>query len=240
MQVPNQSLVTKHLRRLNQDAFRHLLKQTFLQHGLPLTHNQQDQFITYWRELQRWNSRVNLTSIRDDRDIVLKHFLDSVGVLKHFPIEAGDSVVDIGSGAGFPGLPLKIYAPDIKLTLVESSSKKASFLQFLMPQLNVTSEQADVSIVAQRAEAFAKRSENLGAYDWVLTRYVASLADSAAYCLPLLKRNGTWIAYKSREVEAEIREAGSQFRAFGGEVGCVVDSRISELNCAYVAIQGCS
>ena len=185
--------------------------------------------------MQRWNSRINLTSIRGGRDIVLKHFLDSVGILKHFSIEAGDSVVDIGSGAGFPGLPLKICVPDIKLTLVESSSKKASFIQFLVAQLNVTPARVDVSIVAQRAEAFAEQRDNLGAYDWVLTRYVASLADSAAYCLPLLKRNGTWIAYKSREVQAEIREAKSQFRAFAGEVVSVVDSQIPELNRTYVA-----
>ena len=221
---------------MNQDAFRHFLEQTFHRHGLPLTHNQQEQFITYWHELQRWNSRINLTSIRDDRDTVLKHFLDSVGILKFFSIEAGDSVVDIGSGAGFPGLPLKICAPDIKLTLVESSSKKASFIQFLVSRLNVTA--TDVSIAAQRAEAFAKQSENLAAYDWVLTRYVASLADSAAYCLPLLKCNGTWIAYKPREVEVEIREAGSQIRAFGGEVERVVESGIRELNRAYVSIRG--
>lgn len=223
---------------MNQDAFRHFLEQTFHRHGLPLTHDQQEQFVTYWQELQRWNSRINLTSIRDDREIVFKHFLDSVGILKFFSIEAGDSVVDIGSGAGFPGLPLKICAPDIKLTLVESSSKKASFIQFLVSQLNVTA--TDVSIAAQRAEAFAKQSENLGAYDWVLTRYVASLADSAGYCLPLLKCNGTWIAYKPREVEVEIREAGSQIRAFGGEVECVVESGIRELNRSYVAIRVCS
>ena len=220
---------------MNQEAFRHLLKQTFLQHGFLLTYKQQGQFTTYWRELQRWNSQVNLTSIRDDRDIVLKHFLDSLGVLQHFPIKAGDSVVDIGSGAGFPGVPLKIYVPDIELTLIESSAKKASFLQFLISQLNLTSAQADVRIIVQRAEAFAEQSENLGAYDWVLTRYVASLVDSVPYCLPLLKRNGTWIAYKPREVDDEIHAASSQFRAFGGEVSSVVDSQIPELNRTYVA-----
>lgn len=224
---------------MNQEAFRHLLEQTFRGHGFPLTRNQQDQFVAYWCELQRWNSRVNLTSIRKDHDIVVKHFLDSLAVLQHFPIEAGDSVVDIGAGAGFPGLPLKIYAPDIQLTLVESSSKKASFLQFLMSQLNVTSAGTNVDIVVQRAEAFVKKCENLSAYDWVLTRYVASLADSVAYCVPLLKRNGTWIAYKSREVQTEIREAKSQFQASGGEVTAVVNSRISELNRTYVAIRGC-
>ena len=221
---------------MNQEAFRRLLNQVFLQHEFPLSHTQQDQFVTYWRELGRWNSRVNLTSIRDTREVVLKHFLDSVGVLQRFPIKAGDSVVDIGAGAGFPGLPLKIYVPDIRLTLIESSSKKASFLQFLVSQLDIKSARTGVQIVVQRAEAFAEQRENLGVYDWVLTRYVASLADSVPYCLPLLKRDGTWIAYKSRGVEGEIRAASSQLQALGGEVTSVLDSQIPELNRSYVAI----
>ena len=212
------------------------MNQVFLQHEFPLSHTQQDQFVTYWRELERWNSRVNLTSIRDTREVVLKHFLDSVGILQRFPIKAGDSVVDIGAGAGFPGLPLKICVPDIRLTLIESSSKKASFLQFLVSQLDIKSARTGVQIVVQRAEAFAEQRENLGVYDWVLTRYVASLADSASYCLPLLKRDGTWIAYKSREVEGEIRAASSQLQALGGEVTSVLDSQIPELNRGYVAI----
>ena len=214
------------------------MEQSFRQHGFPLTHDQREQFVIYRGELQRWNSRVNLTSIRDDRDIVMKHFLDSVAALQHFSIKAGDSVVDVGSGAGFPGLPLKIYLPDIQLTLVESSSKKASFLQFLMTQLNIASAGADVRIVVQRAESFAAQPENLGAYDWVLTRYVASFADSAAYCLPLLKRDGSWIAYKSGEVEAEMHVANDQFQTLGCKVESVVNSRVSESNRTYVSIRG--
>ena len=214
------------------------MQQSFRQHGFPLTHDQREQFVIYRSELQQWNSRVNLTSIRDDRDIVEKHFLDSLGVLRHFSIEAGDSVVDVGAGAGFPGIPLKIYLPGIRLTLVESTSKKASFLQFLMTRLNIASAGADVRIVAQRAESFAAKPENLGAYDWVLTRYVASFADSAAYCAPLLKRNGSWIAYKSGEVEAEIRKANAQFQTLGCEVESVVNSGIPESNRTYVSIRG--
>jgi len=225
---------------LTEPEIRHFLVQTFLQHDFPLTHGQQDQFVAYWRELQRWNSRINLTAIRNDQEIVLKHFLDSLAVLQHFCIKAGDSVVDIGSGAGFPSVPLKIYIPEIELTLVESSSKKASFLRFLLSRLNIASAGAGVSSVVQRAEAFAKQIENLNAYDWVLTRYVASLADSAGYCLPLLKTNGTWIAYKSCEVRAEIQAAMSQFQAYGGEIQSVVKCQIPELNRAYVAIRALS
>ena len=115
--------------------FREDLQRTLLQHGFPLEPTQLDQFVTYWRELKRWNSRMNLTSIRTDREIIIKHFLDSLSVLQYFDIKPGDSVIDIGTGAGFPGLPIKIYIPDIKLVLVEPSLKKVSFLRFLISQL---------------------------------------------------------------------------------------------------------
>ena len=220
---------------LTEIEIRHLLVQTFLQHEFPLTRDQQDQFVVYWRELRQWNSRINLTSIRCDREMVLKHFLDSLGVLQHFRIKAGDSVIDIGSGAGFPGIPLKIYIPDIELTLVEATSKKASFLRFLLTQLNIPLTQPHVKVAVERAEVFAKQRENLRAYDWVLNRYVRSLADSVEYCVPLLKRDGTWIAYKQEKVEDEVQIAMSQFQRCGGKLESVVKSQIPGLNRTYVA-----
>ncbi|MBI1929281.1 16S rRNA (guanine(527)-N(7))-methyltransferase RsmG, partial [Candidatus Poribacteria bacterium] len=206
---------------MNANEFHNLLERTLLQHGFPLTDLQIDQFVAYWAELKRWNSRINLTSIRDDREIIVKHFLDSLGVLHHFSIKPGDSVIDIGTGAGFPGIPIKIYIPDIQLVLVESSFKKVSFLRFLVSQLNprVVKSNSDpsagsgqvlslslvrpwteVCVIAQRAEEYARQVQHTYAYDWVLTRYIASLEDSVAYCIPLLKSNGTWIAYKSCRV----------------------------------------
>ena len=107
--------------------FRSELEQVFLQHGFPLEPVQLDQFVTYWRELKRWNARMNLTSIRKDREIIIKHFLDSLSVLQCFNIKPGDSVIDIGTGAGFPGLPIKIYIPDIKLVLVRTLIKEGKF-----------------------------------------------------------------------------------------------------------------
>ena len=223
--------------------FREELQQTLLQHGFPLESVQLDQFVTYWRELKRWNSRMNLTSIRGDGEIIIKHFLDSLSVLQCFDIKSGDSVIDIGTGAGFPGLPIKIYIPDIKLVLVEPSSKKVSFLRFLISQLsrsrqlNTSSSWENPRIIAQRAEECTTNSQHITAYDWVLTRYVASLEDSVAYCLPLLKPNGTWVAYKSPDVQHEIQQATPKLQSLGGRGQSIVSSHIPMLNRTYVAIR---
>ena len=225
------------------NQFREELEQILLQHGFPLEPVQVDQFVTYWRELKRWNSRMNLTSIRTDREIIIKHFLDSLSVLQCFDIKPGDSVIDIGTGAGFPGLPIKIYIPEIKLVLVEPSSKKVSFLRFLVSQLKrsrqpyTSSAWENPRIVAQRAEECITNGQHITAYDWVLTRYVASLEDSAAYCLPLLKPNGTWVAYKSPDVQHEIQQATPKLQSLGGRDQSIVNSYIPKLNRTYVAIR---
>jgi 16S rRNA (guanine527-N7)-methyltransferase len=223
--------------------FQKELEQTLLQHGFPLEPVQLDQFVMYWRELKRWNSRMNLTSIRTDQEIIIKHFLDSLSVLQCFDIKPGDSVIDIGTGAGFPGLPIKIYIPDIKLVLVEPSLKKVSFLRFLIAQLSRNCQSDTPSsweiprIVTQRAEECAINGQHITAYDWVLTRYVASLADSAAYCFPLLKPRGTWVAYKSADVQHEIQQATPKLQSLGGRDQSIVNSHIPKLNRTYVAIR---
>ena len=225
------------------NQFREELHKTLLQNGFPLDPVQLDQFIIYWHELKRWNSRMNLTSIRTDQEIIVKHFLDSLSVLQYFDINPGDSVIDIGTGAGFPGLPIKIYTPDIKLVLVEPSSKKVSFLRFLSSQLSrnyqsdITNSWENPRIVAQRAEECATNDQHITAYDWVLTRYVASIEDSAAYCLPLLKPNGIWVAYKSPDVKREIQQATPKLQSLGGRNVAIENSHIPDLNRTYVAIQ---
>ena len=232
---------------MTKDAFCYLLERIFRKHGFSLNPLQQQQFATYWSELKRWNSQINLTAIRNDQEIIIKHFLDALGVLHHFSIKAGDAVIDIGTGAGFPGIPLKIYIPDIQLTLVESSSKKGSFLRFLISRLNSVGEHpgtrlswsgghSHVRVIIQRAEECAKQPQHIKAYDWVLTRYLASLANSVSYCLPLLKTDGTWIAYKSCDVQAEIQAATPQLQSVGGKVESISKSHIAELNRTYLAI----
>lgn len=217
------------------------LKETFSRYGFPLTEHQLAQFNLYRTELRRWNEHINLTAITDDDEIVHKHFLDSLSVLKHISLESGDSVIDIGTGAGFPGIVLKIYMPDIRLTLIEASKKKVSFLKFMIAQLNqhqgVNAHQGvDVEIFAERAEVCAQQQKHIRAYDWVFTRYVAAIRDSAAYCIPLLKPAGKWVAYKSGDetIESEINNSSACLEALGGIVGTVLKN--PKFNRNYVVI----
>ena len=213
-----------------------LLKETFNRHGFPLTTHQAAQFDQYRDELLRWNARMNLTAITDENEIVHKHFLDSLSVLEHITLKKGDTVIDIGTGAGFPGIVLKIYVPDIRLTLVEASKKKGSFLKFLIPQLNLH-QKVNVEVLTERAELSVQDPERVGAYDWVFTRYVATIRDSAVYCLPFLKPNGRWVAYKfgQETVDTEIDDSTAYLSALGGSIETVFTK--PKFNRSYVVVR---
>ena len=212
------------------------LKETFNRYGFPLTAHQVAQFTQYRDELLRWNARINLTAITDDDEIIHKHFLDSLSVLEYITLRDGDSVVDVGTGAGFPGVVLKIYVPEVRLTLVEASKKKASFLKFIVPQLRLYQAE-NVAIRAERAEVCAQQPAHIGRYDWVFTRYIATIADSADFCLPLLKQNGKWIAYKSgvETIKTEIDESATRLNTLGGVVETVLTN--AKFNRSYIVMR---
>lgn len=220
----------------------HVLKEAFNRHGFPLTLYQAAQFDKYRAELLRWNARMNLTAITDKDEIVHKHFLDSLSVLEHITLKKGDTVIDIGTGAGFPGIVLKIYVPDIRLTLVEASKKKGSFLKFLIPQLNLHQEvnahqKGNVEVLTERAEVCARDSGRVGAYDWAFTRYVATIRDSAVYCLPFLKPTGRWVAYKLGQeiIHTEIDDSATHLNALGGNIENVFTN--PKFNRSYVVVR---
>ncbi len=221
------------LQKNMETQFQHQLKADFDRYGFPLTPQQVEQLTRYFSALKRWNAHINLTALRNEAEVRYKHFLDSVSVLEHVNMKGGQTVVDIGTGAGFPGIVLKIYIPDIRLTLVEASHKKAAFLKYVIYQLGLA---GSVEVLDVRAETCAEAAEFVNTYDWVLTRYVASLAESAAYCLPLLKTTGRWIAYKSGQNAAEIRQSEKRIHQLGGKIDVVHVSRIPELNRTYVVI----
>jgi 16S rRNA (guanine527-N7)-methyltransferase len=213
--------------------FRYQLEEVFNRYGFPLTTEQSKQMTMYRSELKKWNKHINLTALHDDAEVIYKHFLDSISVLEHFSIEDGKKVIDIGTGAGFPGVALKIYNPNICLTLVEASHKKVAFLKYLISQLGLDPE---IQVVSKRAEICAETDEFLNAYDWVLTRYVASLENSATYCLPLLNTTGRWIAYKSSDIDTEISQSKKGLHELGAKVEGVHTSRIAQLNRTYVVV----
>lgn len=168
-------------------------------------------FEKYLHELLIWNAKFNLTSITDPAEIKRKHFDDSLLFLQPYRLST-ESVVDIGAGAGFPGLPLKIACPGIKLTLVEARQKKVEFLKHLIKILDLS----DVEVIWGRAEEAVK--ERRESFDFAVCRAVASLNTLCEYCLPFVKIGGHFVAYKEENISIEIEEAGNALKVLGGEL----------------------
>lgn len=171
-----------------------------------------EQFFMYKDMLLEWNEKINLTTIVEDREIILKHFIDSISVLKAVDISENTSVVDIGSGAGFPGVPIKIVCPSCKVTLVDSLNKRIKFLQEVVLKLNLQ----HITCVHSRAEDFAK--DHRESFDVCTSRAVADLAILSEFCLPLVKIGGYFAALKGKDINTEISTSKKAINVLGGEI----------------------
>jgi 16S rRNA (guanine527-N7)-methyltransferase len=181
--------------------------------GLDLSDEQLAQFQIYADELRRWNERVNLTAISDPEGIAVRHFLDALRCALVWGDNPG-SLIDIGTGAGFPGLPLKLLRPSLALTLVESVGKKAAFLEHVASLLGL----AQVTVIVGRAEAVGRDPLHRERYDVATARAVADLRVLAEYCLPLCRVDGRFLAPKGERVADELQQAGRAIGLLGGEV----------------------
>lgn len=193
-----------------------LLAHTASAWGMPLAHQQLDQLRTYAAELRRWNERVNLTAITGEREIAARHFLDSLRLALSWG-DAPSRLVDVGAGAGFPGLPLKILRPALRLTLVESVAKKAAFLEHVAATLGL----ADVLVLTARAETLGQDARHREQYDVATARAVAELRVLAEYLLPLCRVGGRVLAPKGGQIDDELRLAAPAMARLGGRVAAV-------------------
>ncbi len=180
--------------------------------GLSLSAGQLAQFARYESLLLDWNQRLNLTAIREPEQIRVRHFLDSLSLAGEMGDVAGASLVDVGAGAGFPGLPLKILFPAMALTLIESTVKKARFLETVCSEL----ELKNVAIIPERVELVAHQVEHREQYDWAVARGVAELRVLAEYLLPLVRVGGVMAAQKGEGVRAELKDAAKAISLLGG------------------------
>lgn len=180
------------------------------------------QFYTYFEYLVEYNNKVNLTAITTIDEVYLKHFADSMLGAKY--IKAGSSVCDIGTGAGFPGVVLKIIRPDINLVLVDSLNKRVEFLNTLLEKLQIE----DVKVFHNRAEDVAFKNLFLNSFDYVVSRAVAKLNTLCEYCLPYIKLGGNFIAYKSFEINDEINVAKNCIKILGGEIAGIESVRLND------------
>lgn len=198
-----------------------------------LSENQINQFAKYYEMLVEKNKVMNLTAITEFDEVLEKHFLDSVSLIRAKNLHESISVLDLGTGAGFPGIPLKIVFPELKITLADSLNKRVLFLQEVIDELGLDKIEA----IHGRAEDLARDKTYREQYDLCVSRAVANLSTLSEYCLPFVKIGGEFISYKSGDCEEEIEAAKSAVFLLGGKVQDVIKFELGESGRSFIKVQ---
>lgn len=201
------------------EKFKEIIVQYSNELNIELNEMEIDKFYRYQKLLLEWNEKINLTAITAPEEIVLKHFIDSLTIEKY--LKKGAYIVDVGTGAGFPGIPLKIVRKDVKVVLVDSLNKRISFLNTLIKEL----ELENVIAVHSRAEEFGKNGEYREAFDMATSRAVANLSTLSEYLLPLVKIGGISVCMKGSEIKEELEHSKKAIAILGGK-----DINVDEFN----------
>lgn len=202
--------------------------------GIHLTEEQEQQFTDYYHLLIEWNQKVNLTGITEYDDVIKKHFLDSLCLvnLSGFDQSKIKKIVDVGTGAGFPGIPLKIIFSDLEVTLLDSLNKRIKFLEALTEKLGLKNVQA----IHGRAEDFGRDSAYREKFDLCVSRAVANLSVLSEYCMPLVRVGGSFVAYKSGKIQEELESSQNAIRLLGGKIQEKVNFHVPESDMARTLI----
>ncbi len=192
---------------------KNLLQNYIKDYKITLTENQYEQFQKYFELLAEWNEKMNLTAITDESGVALKHFADSLSLLNFVDIPQNSSLADVGTGAGFPGIVLKIARPDIKLTLIDSLNKRLVFLNEVCSQLGI-----DAELIHSRAEDGARDEKLRESFDFAVSRAVARMNVLSEYCLPYVKVGGAFCAMKGAQANEEFKESLNAINTLGGKL----------------------
>lgn len=190
--------------------------------NISLLKEQYEQFYAYMEFLIEWNEKMNLTAITDPKEIILKHFVDSLTIAKY--VKEDKSIIDMGTGAGFPGIPIKIYRKDVKVVLADSLNKRIKFLDEVIDKLKLE----NVETIHCRAEELGKNKQYREKFDYATSRAVANLSTLSEYLMPFVKLNGKCIFMKTIEVEEELEKAKKAIKTLGGKIEKVDKFEIPE------------
>lgn len=191
-----------------------------------------EKFKVYKELLKEWNEKINLTAITDDNEIDIKHFLDSITVLKTGYIKSGQKIIDVGTGGGFPGIPIKIMEEGTEVVLLDSLNKRINFLNEVINNLNLK----NIKAIHGRAEDFGLNSEYREKFDVVVSRAVASLNILSEYCLPFVKVGGHFIALKGPEIKNEIEESKKALKVLGAEIVDKIDITLPSSDITHILL----
>lgn len=195
---------------MNKEQF----QQRLAEKGIHLSPSQLEQFDLYYKLLVEWNEKMNLTAITDEEEVYLKHFYDSLSAAFYFDFSGSPSICDVGAGAGFPSIPLKIAFPDIQVTIVDSLNKRITFLNHLASELQLN----NVHFYHDRAETFGKLPEHREQYDVTMARAVARMSVLSELCLPLVKVGGVFLAMKAANAKDELKNSHKALTVLGGRL----------------------
>ena len=192
--------------------------------GLEFTELQYEQFIKYMRLLQEWNEKINLTAITEDEEVIKKHFIDCIKSFKSEPIRKAKAIIDVGTGAGFPGLPIAIMNQNVKVTLLDSLNKRINFLNLVVKELGLK----NVTTIHSRAEDGARKPELREKFDVATSRAVANMAVLSEFCMPYVKKGGYFVALKGPAIDEELENGKKAIKILGGELKEIIEISIEE------------
>lgn len=214
-------------------SFYNVMKKASDDVNMEFNEEKYNKFIKYMRLVQEWNEKINLTAIIEDEEFVKKHFIDCIKAFKSEEIKNAQTLIDVGTGAGFPGLPIAIMNPNVEVTLLDSLNKRINFLNLVVRELGLK----NVKTIHSRAEDGARKPELREKFDVATSRAVANMAVLSEFCMPYVKKGGYFVALKGPAIDEELENGSNAIKILGGELQGIIEISIEETDLKHNIVE---